>query len=163
MQLNYLKQIKNIMLFSGLFLSRSVISYFINSGFVYINRTLTNNLYKVVKPGDIIEIFLSLRVYYFIEILRLRSDNTMNVFKSIILKRFKLNKVLTNYDTHRLVEYYLNVVGQNFIIPIFLEVDVQSGSIFFLWNPNNNTHINILFKKICNPYLIKLCLWKFIN
>lgn len=134
----------------------------LKQGNIYLNRKSVKNYKKILNIGDILEFFLSYKMYKYIKGFKLNiNKHILKIRNKIWFKLRLVNKNKLSYNKNNLIN---NVFKNNAIfkqnIPNYLEIDYYTlTAVLILKNFNINT-INLNIKKMLIIYLFKLYNWK---
>lgn len=152
----------NIILNSNLIKSYTDLTILSSAKSIFLNRIPLKNLNKELKVGDVIEFYLSKKIYnyiiYFKELITKYIIKTKNkLWYKLRLK----DKNKLDYNKNNLIN---NVFKNNFLfksyIPNYIEVDYYTLSILIITKSFNFNSYTLNIKKILVLYLFKLYNWK---
>ena len=152
----------NIILNSNLVKSYTDLVILLQSKSIFLNRMPLKKLNKELNVGDIIEFYLSKKMYnYIIYFKELISRNIIKTRNKLWYKLRLKDKNKLDYNKNNLIN---NVFKNNFLfksyIPNYIEIDYYTLSIIIVIKSFNFNSYTLNIKKILVLYLFKLYNWK---
>lgn len=165
---NYLFNLQNnlinIIMKTDFFFSKNDCLWFLKNGMISVNSKIVKTHNYMIKPNDIIHIINS--EYYFM-FYKNNLNNLLNSIYKINLKLWSINKNrYNNIEKKDIKENYPKWI-ENYKyfkkdIPLYLEVDYVSMSIFFLSYNFDFKNLDFYDFKIFSLYMSRSYNWKFI-
>lgn len=152
----------NVILNSNIIKSYTDLVVLCNSSSIFINRIALKNLNKELQSGDIVEFYLSKKIYNYIVYFKDLITKHITKVKNKLWYKLRLkDKNKLNYNENNLLN---NVFRNNLLfkpfIPNYLEIDYYSLSIIIIIKSFNFNSYSLNIKKILVLYLFKLYNWK---
>lgn len=138
-------------------------NFLLNLGFVFVNGKNIRNVRYIVKSGDLIQ-FIFTKTYflywnYLINFFNIKSNRIRKYFFNLFKNRynfFKEQKIRTPV-------WFLNYFYTNNDVPIYLEIDYLTLTIFCLYLPSKLNDFNHQVYKFLNLHLFRLYNWKYVT
>lgn len=152
----------NIILNSNLVKSYTDLIILSNSKSIFLNRMPLKKLNKELNSGDIIEFYLSKKLFSYINYFKeLITKNIIKIRNRLWYKLRLKDKNKLDYNKNTLIN---NVFKNNFLfkayIPNYIEIDYYTLTIFIIIKSFNFNSYTLNIKKILVLYLFKLYNWK---
>lgn len=143
-----------ILIFSRFFFFKSDSLIYIKKYGVYLNGAICKLAYKIVNPGDTIQLVIISSYYIYLKKNMLAYDLFYKKYLKVFSKyRIKYLKKKAPNWVHKLTNFNADVFS-------FLEVDFTTLSIFYLYNPKVLQTTNIVMWRYVSVFLFRTYNWR---